>query len=212
MLVRINYYDEKRNEIKCLILEVLNDLIEVTVHFEGYFKDKSNDVKDMILKNESFIDKNEKRIEKYILDIISLEQLNRGEIKWLFSMSRIMRELERVGDQLTNIITISDVVDSKVLKPTIQSFLYYEHDMMKWLMEGIQNDNSERLQNVISHDKFVNNLNKKTFQHLVKLVNQDEHINESELKMVIISRFLERIGDHIVNVAKIYIEIIEDNL
>lgn len=210
MLIRKNYYDEKRGEIKRLVLEVLDDLVGMMDHFDRYLKTPTDENRDFILKNEYYVDKNEKKIEKYILEIISLEQLNKHEIKWLFSMSRIIRELERVGDQLTNIITLSGVVDTKVLRPIIQSFLNYETDMVKWLQEGIQDDNEERLQEVMSHDEFVNNLNKETYQSLVHLINQKEKLDESKLKTVIISRFLERIGDHLVNAARTYKKMVEE--
>lgn len=210
MLIRKNYYDEKRGEIKWLVLDVMDDLIGMMDHFDQYLKHPTNENKDYILRNEHDIDKSEKKIEKYILEIISLEQLNKNEIKWLFSMSRIIRELERVGDQLTNIITISDVVDTQVLRPIIQEFFNYEKDMVGWLQEGIEDDNSGKLQEVMSHDKFVNNLNKETYQSLVYLINNKEKLNESKLKTVIISRFLERIGDHLVNAARTYKKMVEE--
>lgn len=209
MLTRLNYYEQRRSEIKWLVLEILDDLSGMTEHFDTYLKKPTDENRDFILKKENYVDKNEKRIEKYILEIISLEQLNTNEIKWLFSMNRVIRELERVGDQLTNIITISDVMDTDVLRPMIKRFFEYEKDMIKWLTEGIQTDDHEKLQAVISHDEYVNNLNKETYKRLVVLINEEERLTESKLKMVIISRFLERIGDHLVNVARTYNDVIE---
>ncbi|MEN1968803.1 phosphate uptake regulator PhoU [Lentibacillus sp. N15] len=209
MLIRDNYYDHKRGQIQQLVLEVLDNLQQMMEHFDTYLVKPTNDNKAFILENEDYIDSNEKKVEKYILEIISLEQLDTSAIKWLFAMSRIIRELERVGDQLTNIITISDVIDTNILRPMIRSFFDYEKDMMTWLTAGIQDDNAEKLHDVMSHDAYVNHLNKETYQDLVDLINEDEQLTESRLKMVIISRFLERIGDHLVNAARTYKDAIE---
>lgn len=210
MLIRENYYDHKRDEIQRVVLETLDNLKEMMEHFDRYLTKPTTENKAFILENEDYIDTNEKKIEKYVLEIISLEQLNTSEIKWLFSVNRIIRELERVGDQLTNIITISDVIDTNVLRPMIGTFFAYVIDMMKWLTAGIQYDNPEKLQAVMSHDEYINHLNKETYQGFVDLINDEEKLSESKLKMVIISRFLERIGDHLVNAARTYKNAIEE--
>lgn len=208
MLIRQNYYEEKRSEIKRLVLQIIDDLIETTDYYHEYLKTSSHELKEDILKNERYIDKNEEKIEQYILEIISLEHLDTMEIKWLFAMSRIIRELERVGDQFINIITLCDTTDSKNIRPMIKAFFEYEKDMMRWLRVGIAEHNVVKLEKVIAHDKNVNDLNKETYSHVVDLINEHEKITESNVKMVMISRFLERVGDHLVNVARKYKEVI----
>lgn len=79
---------------------------------------------------------------------------------------------------------------------------------MKELKAGIENDNGKALKTVIELDHQVNTLNKNTYNEVVTLVNKEKPVTESKLKMVVISRFLERIGDHLVNVSKIYIKVI----
>src|SRR5699024_7836240 len=164
MLIRQNYQDERRTQIKKLVLETLDDLIQMTVYYEAFLEDPTDENRDIVLKTENYVNKNEKRIERYILEVISLEQLNTDEIKWLFSINRMIRDLERIGDQLTNIIVLSDIVDINELRPMINDFFKYEQDMMRWLSEGIENKCIDKLEKVIAHDKHVNNLNKDTFK------------------------------------------------
>lgn len=209
MLIRQNYQDERRTQIKQLVLEVLDDLTKMTVYYEAFLDDPTDENKNFVYKTENYVNKNEKRIERYILEVISLEQLNTVEIKWLFSINKIIRDLERIGDQLTNIIVISDIVDTQELKPMINDFFKYEQKMLKWLVEGIKNKDIEKLDSVISHDEHVNNLNKDTFQSLVNLIDEKETLTESKLKTIIISRFLERIGDHLVNIAETYKKVLQ---
>jgi len=211
MLTRRNYYDDKRDKIKQLVMDTVDDLMEMKNYYAKYLDDPTAENKDFILETENYVDNNEKKIEKSIQNIISLQSLDKNEIKWLFTMSRIIRELERVGDQLTNIITISNVSDTTDIQPMIQAFFQFEEDMMEWLKKGIQDDDRNYLEKVISHDENVNQLNRETYNQLVTLINEKEAINESKLKMIIISRFLERVGDHLVNAASIYAKAIENN-
>lgn len=208
MLTRRNYYDERRERIKELVIQTLDDLSEMKSLYTTYLENPTAENKGYILETEDYVDKNEKKVEKTIQEIISLQHLDKQEIKWLFTMSRIIRELERVGDQLTNIITISKVADTKDLRPMINQFFHYEDEMMTWLRAGIYEDDIDELEKVIAHDENVNQLNRKTYDELVTLINEQESITESRLKMIIISRFLERVGDHLVNAARIYAKVI----
>ncbi|HLQ70208.1 MAG TPA: PhoU domain-containing protein [Bacillota bacterium] len=211
MLTRQNYYDEKRDKVKSLVIETLDDLTEMKKQYIDYLDSPTPENKDCILETEHYVDKNEKKVEKTIQEIISLQHLDKQEIKWLFTMSRIIREMERIGDQLTNIITISEVADNHDLQPLIHQFFHYEDDMMAWLRSGIEDDDIDDLEKVVHHDEHVNQLNRETYNRLVTLINEKESITESKLKMIIISRFLERLGDHLVNAARIYAKVIETN-
>lgn len=209
MLIRQTYHMEKQQEIKELIIEIIDNLLDITEHYEIYFNNPSKDIKETIIKNESYVDKNEKKIEEYILEIFSLEQLTVEEIKWLLAMNRIIRELERCGDYLINIITISDVIDMDEIEPMIKQFFVFEIDMINWLKNGIKNDDVTILENVIKHDKHVNKLNKQTYDDVASQLQENKDVSESKLKMVVISRFLERLGDHLVNAAKAYVKIVK---
>lgn len=211
MLTRKNYYAEKREKIKQLIMQTIDDLLEMKNYYITYLEDPTPENKNFILETENYVDTNEKKIEKNIQEVISVQQLDKHEINWLFTMNRMIRELERVGDQLTNIITISNVSDTGDLEPMIREFFRFETDMMEWLKDGIQADDPDFLKKVIGHDEHVNKLNRETYNRLVTLINEKETITESKLKTIIISRFLERVGDHLVNAAKIYLKVADHN-
>src|SRR5690625_4920148 len=152
--------------------------MEMTEHFKLYLAEPTRDNKKTVLKNESFVDRYEKRLKEDILEIISLQQLEIKEIEWLLMMNRIIRELERVGDQLTNIITFSDAIDISTLHKKTKHFLKYSKQMMIWLGEGIQKDNTKTLKDVIHHDEHINVLNKETYQHLIHRIHEQEELTE----------------------------------
>lgn len=209
MLIRQTYHTEKRDEIKSLILDIVNHLQSMTEHFEQYFKEPTKEAKEFILKNEKYVNKNEKKIEQYILEVFSLEQLNVHEIKWLLAMNRLIRELERTGDYLINIITLSNVVDTDILRPVIMEFFMYVKDMMQWLSEGIQQNDVNLLTKVVDHDRHINALNKEAYRDVASQLHDQKSVSEAELKSVVISRFLERVGDHLVNAAEEYLQTIQ---
>src|SRR5690625_6796997 len=98
-------------------------------------------------------------------------------------MNRIIRELERVGDQLTDIITFSDAIDISTLQEKTKPFLKYGEQMMIWLGKGIQNDDPKTLQDVIQHDEHINVLNKKTNNNFVNRILDKKDLKETKKKI-----------------------------
>src|SRR5690625_4557585 len=89
LLKRSNYYDNKRKEIKALVIEIIEKLMEMTEHFQLYLAKPSKENKKIVLKNEGFVDRYEEKLKEDILEIISLQQLEIKEIEWLLMMNRI---------------------------------------------------------------------------------------------------------------------------
>src|SRR5699024_8792261 len=111
MLIRKNYYDYKRNKIENLVLEVIDYLNQMMEQSVDFLLEPSKYNKSTIMETEHSINYYEKKTEKNIMEIISLEQLDKSEIKWMFSMGRIIKDLERVGDLLMIILIFSVLVD-----------------------------------------------------------------------------------------------------
>src|SRR5690625_7406424 len=89
MLERSNYYDKKRKEIKAVVIEIIEELMEMTEHFKLYVAKPTKENKKIVLKNESFVDRYEEKLKEDILEIISLQQLEIKESEWLLMMNRI---------------------------------------------------------------------------------------------------------------------------
>lgn len=204
MLIRNNYYTQRRKRIKDKVLEI-TVLLKSMISKTGDFLLTSDKQLKLDINNiEDEVNKLEEEIESNILEIISLEQLDTNEIKWLFAISRIIRELERVGDQLINVVSISQVIGEEKIQPKIQNYFKQEKAMIELLYDGIYYEDKHKLNNVRLKDKFVNALDAETMQEMQATIENDIKISESQLKLVMASRFLERIGDHLSNVAKVF--------
>lgn len=212
MLKRQNYYDMMRIQMKDIVLKLLEHILKMTTDYLAYLDEPSEDKKALLLQQETVIDQSEEKINDMILDLITLQPLAKEDVKELFAIGRIAGRLERVGDQIINLLTISEREDIDVLKPVANRFMTYECDMMEWLLEGMANEKIDLLKKVIEHDKHVNQLNIGTYESLVHSVEKQQDITGGNLKTIIASRFLERLGDYLVTIAKTFIDILENRL
>lgn len=204
LLKRQNYFELKSQQMKEIILDVLERLLQMADQYTAHLEKPSDKKKAYILQVEQFVNQSEERVNDHILELLSLQPVAKDKVKELFGISRIAGLLERVGDQLINLLTISDGENAAELMPMIEQFFHYEREMMGWLIQGIEKNDRHLLELVISHDQYVNRLNKGTYQSVVHSVQEQEKITESNLKTIIMSRFLERLGDYLVTIAKIY--------
>ncbi|MFC4618523.1 phosphate uptake regulator PhoU [Camelliibacillus cellulosilyticus] len=204
MLTRNNYYDRVKKEIERIVLNMVDDLDTLMDRCVEYLGAPSRENKSFLLAAEDEIDQEEKEIEDYILNFISVQTLSITDIKWLFTMHRIIRELERTGDQITNVMTICNAKDEEEAKRTVEQFFELERAMVAGLKRGIESKEIATLENVMSQDAKVNELNRETYQTMTHLMNDNKINAEFGSKLIIVSRFLERFGDHIVNAAKLY--------
>ncbi|HEY4599703.1 MAG TPA: phosphate uptake regulator PhoU [Cerasibacillus sp.] len=210
MLKRQSYHKMMRTQMKVAVLDILNHILKMTSDYLAYLAKPSDDKKALLLDQEKYIDQSEQKINDMILELITLQPLTKDDVKELFGIGRIAGQLERVGDQLINLLTISEGEDVEVLKPVVESFFKYEYDMMEWLLKGIKNEDAELLKKVIRYDEHVNKLNIGTYESLVHSVEEHQEITGSNLKTIIAGRFLERLGDYLVTIAKTFIDILEN--
>lgn len=204
MLIRKNYYSKRRKKIKNLVLDVLSFLENMLDEMREYLINSTELRKNKILEIEEMINSYEEKIEEYIIEMTSLGQLDILEIKWIFSMSRIIRELERAGDQVINVLSTCDNLDTTLFQKVLDLFLKYELKMIYLLKKGIEEDDIEKLNETISFDQYINELEKNAIEETIDAINLKKNITEEQLKTAMISRFLERIGDHLANTAKVY--------
>ncbi len=204
MLSRKNYYDDKKQEIKLDVISMIDSLEMLMEQCRSYLKNPSIENRSFLLNTEDGIDEGEKEIESYILDLASIQNLNVIELKWLFTMSRIVRELERCGDQITNVMTICNESFDEETKTIIEQFFIYENNMVHILKAGFEDKDIHKLENLIKNDFQVNELNRDTYELMTRLMDHNKIDAKLGTKIIVVSRFLERFGDHLVNAGKLY--------
>lgn len=212
MLTRSNYYQDKKNEIEHVVFTMMDDLLAMMGHCLDFLDAPTEEKRSFLLETEDDVDHGEREIEAYILDLISIQQLDVKEIKWLFMMNRIIRDLERVGDQITNVMTICNTSSEGDVKSLAERFFVHEKQMIYWLKSGIDSRQTEPLASIRDRDGQVNQLNRDTYDRLIALMNEQKMEVEIGSKMIIVSRFLERVGDHLVNAAELLEKYVQTEL
>ena len=160
---------------------------------------------DLVLRSEPAINRMEREIDQAALDLLAMEQPMAVDLRFIISGIRINSDLERVGDQAVSIASrIQEMgafanIDLPVDIPKLASLAAA---MVRKALQAFIEGDADLAQSVLLLDDQVDEMNADAFRSLSMLITQKPEMAPQALNALIISRNLERVGDHATNIAE----------
>jgi phosphate transport system protein len=176
----------------------------------------------LIERDESLaaeIDRKEKEVNNLQIEIddsavklTALQQPVGTDVRFLFMASRIATELERIADQAVNIIeNTHHVINASPLKPLVDLPMMGEiaERMVRDSLEALVEKDCSIANRVLEEEKQVDAYRDQIFRVLLTYMMADPGTIQRALALILISRNLERVGDHATNIAEEVIYLVE---
>jgi phosphate transport system protein len=160
---------------------------------------------EQVFKAEPAINRLEREIDQMALDLLAMEQPMAIDLRFILSVIRINADLERVGDQAVNIaVRVKEMgafanIDLPVDIPKLASLA---SAMVRKALQAFIEADAELAQSVLALDDQVDEMNDAAFYSLSSLIKERSELTPQCLNALIISRNLERVGDHATNIAE----------
>ncbi len=151
-------------------------------------------------------------IDDTAVKLTALQQPVGTDVRFLFMASRIATELERIGDQAVNIIeNAHHVLKAPPLKPLVDLPVMGEiaERMVRDSLEALVGKDCSLANRVLEEEKKVDAHRDHIFRVLLTYMMADPGTIERALALILISRNLERVGDHATNIAEEVIYLVE---
>ena len=169
--------------------------------------EQDEDLANEVLHNERRVNAYELKIDKDCENIFALLTPVAHDMRLVFATLKINADLERIGDYAEGISKI--VVDGKKgfdfnLVQTLDLEHMYEilFAMFKDVMVAYTENDSRLARSVFSRDLLVNDLNYKAMPIIVDFCKTNNQSIPQAIELLSIMRKLERVGDHITNIAE----------
>ncbi|MEM8873624.1 MAG: phosphate signaling complex protein PhoU [Planctomycetota bacterium] len=138
-----------------------------------------------------------------VLTIIK-QQPVASDVRLTFALSRAASNLERVGDCTVNICqAVPFIFEQDVRPPAEMRDLF---DLVKQAvtdaLEALISRDVALAQRVVASDETINERRDGIFRELLRQIMADPSTASSSMSLVLVSRNLERIGDHATNIAE----------
>jgi phosphate transport system protein len=203
-MIRIKF-QQSLDELKERLL-VMAGLVEQAIQraTEAYTS-RDESLCELVKMSEPAINRMEREIDELALDLLAMEQPMAVDLRFIISVIRINVDLERMGDQAVNIA--GRVLDlgkqaNVDLPVDIPRLALLSAAMVRKALQAFIEGDAEMAQSVLMLDDQVDDMNRDAFRALGDLIKEKPELAAQALNALIISRNLERVGDHATNIAE----------
>ena len=193
-------------------LLVMGGLAETMIH-KGItaLVERDESLVQAVLAHEEEMDLLCIEIDDRCFTLLALKQPMASDLRFLVAVIKINSDLERIGDQAVSIALRSRLLLREAeLKPLIDipRMARLVQDMVRKSLDAFVRRDTELARAVIGSDDQVDSLRDQVFRELLTYMMGDPATIPRALNLILISRNLERIGDHATNIAEDVIYIV----
>ncbi len=150
------------------------------------------------------IEQMEREIEALCLKLLMQQQPVARDLRVISSALKMITDMKRIGVQAANIAEIIVLDNITVLEGSteIAEMARATIKMVKQSIDAFVNKDIDLANEVIGYDDIVDNYFDSVKGSLIALFGKPNTDGESTLDLLMIAKYLERIGDHAVNIAE----------
>ena len=160
---------------------------------------------ELVQEIEAAINAAETSVDEMAYDLLAKEQPMAIDLRFILSVIKINGDLERIGDQSTNIasrvIALGDQ-PSISLPIDLETMGYKVGVMIRRAIQALLEGDCKLADTVLDMDDEIDEMNRTIQAELVEVMMQHPQVAEQCLNAIIISRNLERAADHATNIAE----------
>ena len=160
---------------------------------------------DHVLEIEAAINAAETSVDEMAYDLLAKEQPMAIDLRFILSVIKINGDLERIGDQSTNLASRTIALGSLPsisLPVDIQTMGDKVGIMIRRAIQALLEGDCKLAESVLEMDDEIDDMNRVIQSELVEVMKQHPEVAEQSLNAIIISRNLERAADHATNIAE----------
>jgi phosphate transport system protein len=201
----VPHFQEELDQLKARLLE-MGGLAEERVRSSvKALVDRDPALVARVLDGDGAINGFHIEIDSRCVRLLALHQPMAVDLRAILSAVKINTDLERVGDLAVNIAEaalrylghppVKELIDIPRMADIAQG-------MLRDALDAFVRRDTALAQQVLDADDTLDALKTQVFRELLTYMLQDPHTIEPSLDLILVSRHLERIGDHATNVAE----------
>ena len=154
-------------------------------------------------------------VDEQCVNLLALHQPAAGDLRFITTAMKIVTDLERIGDQAVNIAQRAlELNREPQLKPYIDlpRMADKAQRMVKESLDAFVARDTALARQVCAEDAEVDALKEQIFRELLTYMMEDPRTVSRAIRVILISRFMERVADHATNIAEMVIYMVEGKM
>lgn len=172
-------------------------------------EERDNSKAQMVIDHDEIVDEHEVEIEQECLRIIAVRQPVRDELRFYFSVLKIITDLERMGDEACNIAKHALKINEEPLLKKLVDIPQMASLSIEMLRDGLRsfrNNDPQLAKKVFLQDDEIDALFSNIMDDIFMVISDQSRGKVSPprkaILLQIVARHLERIGDHAANISE----------
>ena len=200
-----NKFDEQLHELNKEMIQMGNKIIlSIKMAIEALISRDEKKAKS-IMDGDSEIDHLQKKIEAICFNLLIQQQPVAKDLRTVTAAMKMVTDMERIGDHAADISELTLCMAGKPYVKKLEHIQKMAKETMLMLVSSIEayvNSDEKKAKCVIDHDDVVDELFVTVKSELIKIIHEDAANGEQACDLLMVAKYLERIGDHATNISE----------
>ena len=166
-----------------------------------------------IMKEDDLVDQEQKKIENLCFQLLVQQQPVARDLRTITAAMKMVTDMERIGDHAADISELTIAMAGTPYKLRGENIKRMAAETIVMLLNAVDsyvNKDMAKAKEVIDHDDIVDNLFVKVKADLIEVIRENPEYGEYAADLLMVNKYLERIGDHATNIAEWVIFALDD--
>lgn len=204
MIIMRNYFDSQLEQLNIELINMGALCESAIASAVKALAERNLQLVEKTCQAEKDIDRKESEIETLCLRLLLKQQPVAKDLRLISSALKMISDMERIGDQASDIAEIARFAggnprDSEL---HIMEMATKAAEMVTYSIDSFVHKDLQLAIDVIQRDDKIDELFLQVRNEIITLISNDSSEGAHGLDLLMIAKYLERIGDHAVNVAE----------
>lgn len=158
-----------------------------------------------IMKEDELVDQEQKKIENICFQLLIQQQPVARDLRTITAAMKMVTDMERIGDHAADISELTVAMAGTPYRLRGENIKKMAAETMVMLVNAVDsyvNKDMEKAKAVIDHDDIVDDYFIKVKADLISVIRENPEYGEFAADLLLVNKYLERIGDHATNIAE----------
>jgi phosphate transport system protein len=208
-------YEEELSDLRRRILE-MGGLVERQIaDAVKALVGKDAALAEATIRKDHAVNRLDVEIDELCIRLLALRQPAASDLRVITTALKITTDLERIGDRAASIAERAlELLGEPQLKPyvDIPRMAEIASEMLRGSLDAFVRNDVELALEVCRKDDAVDKLNDQIFRELLSFMIEQPATITRAMRVLFVSKYLERIADHATNIAEMVIYLVEGKL
>ena len=161
---------------------------------------------DEVIRFDDEVDRRYMAIEEGVQSLLARQTPVAADLRFVLAVLRVNLHLERMADYCVTVAKLTKLmgglnVSDEAIANSIEDMGQRAEQMIRVAMDAFAGRDAERAQTLVELDELIDRANRNASEDVLSLGDSPQE-REYGLRMLVVSRCVERIGDHAVDIGE----------